>query len=222
MFSLRLVPIALILLSLSLGLHASRLYWITATPAAAEDKPQLEAQISAQEAPPAADPDAPPPESDLPPEMDDDSVDVTDFTASEINLLQSLRERREEIRTQEAALDQRQRLIQGMEQRLDQKIDELNAIKDDIQLLRQEIIDLSDRFREKEDARITSLRKVYEKMKPADAARIFDNLDLTILLDVVRNMSERKLADILARMDSKKAMTVTKELGKRHDLPEVN
>ena len=72
---------------------------------------------------------------------------------------------------------------------------------------------------EKQEAQLRSLVKIYENMKPKEAARIFEGLDMTILLEVIDRMKERKSAPILARMDPDKAKEVTVELADRHKLP---
>ena len=41
---------------------------------------------------------------------------------------------------------------------------------------------------------------MYENMKPKDAARIFERLDMKILVDVATEINPRKMADILAQM----------------------
>ena len=64
------------------------------------------------------------------------------------------------------------------------------------------------------------LVKIYESMKPKDAARIFAELELSILLDVISRMREQKSASILAAMDPIQAKTVTSELALRNQLPE--
>ena len=58
-------------------------------------------------------------------------------------------------------------------------------------------------------------------MKPKDAANIFNELDLQVLLDVMQNMKERKLAPIVAAMDTKRARTLTRELAERGKIPEI-
>ena len=52
-------------------------------------------------------------------------------------------------------------------------------------------------------------------MKPKDAARIFEELDLEVLLQVVQRMKEAKVAPILAAMDPKRATEVTTRLAER-------
>jgi flagellar motility protein MotE (MotC chaperone) len=57
-------------------------------------------------------------------------------------------------------------------------------------------------------------------MKPKDAARIFEELEMDILLPVVERMKERKTAPILAKMNADKAKAITTELAQRRLLPE--
>ena len=87
--------------------------------------------------------------------------------------------------------------------------------------LRSEIEDLLGQQSEAEKARIDSLVKIYEGMKPKDAARIFDTLDLDVLVAVMSKMSERKLSPILAAMNPERARTVTIMLAEEKQLPEL-
>jgi flagellar motility protein MotE (MotC chaperone) len=59
------------------------------------------------------------------------------------------------------------------------------------------------------------LVKTYETMKPKDAARIFDTLEMEVLIEVAQRMKEAKLAPVLAAMDPAKAQSVTVELAAR-------
>ena len=71
-----------------------------------------------------------------------------------------------------------------------------------------------------EKSKLLSLVKVYESMKPKDAARIFEELDLNVVVDVAELMEERRLAPVLANMDPIKAKTVTIEIRTRRKLPD--
>ncbi|WP_204320129.1 MotE family protein, partial [Klebsiella oxytoca] len=55
----------------------------------------------------------------------------------------------------------------------------------------------------------------YETMRAKDAARIFDTLELTVLVEVARAMRPPKLADILAQMQPTPAQRLTIELARR-------
>ena len=58
-------------------------------------------------------------------------------------------------------------------------------------------------------------------MKPKDAARIFDTLDLDVLVSVMSQMSERKLSPILASMNPERARTITIMLAEQKQLPQL-
>jgi len=56
-------------------------------------------------------------------------------------------------------------------------------------------------------------------MKPRDAARIFEELDMDTLLLVAERMKERKLAPLMAQMNPEKAKEMTVELARLRQLP---
>ena len=59
------------------------------------------------------------------------------------------------------------------------------------------------------DQSATKLAKMYEAMKPAQAAPIISALDLDIILDIMTRMKERPAAKILAYMDAGLAAQVS-------------
>jgi len=138
--------------------------------------------------------------------------DPFNLTDEEIDLLQKLAERRAEIESRAAGLEQRRTLLEAAERRIDEKMVELESI-------RQTIEGLLVRHDAQEDAQLNSLVKIYESMKPKDAARIFEELDMVVLLDVIERMKERKTAPILAKMNPRRAKEITLELAQRRGLP---
>ena len=146
------------------------------------------------------------------PEAASSSADPFALTDTEIDLLQRLAERRAEIEQETETLEERRLLLQAAESRVDQKLEELKALQAMIQ-------DLLLQHEEQEEGQIQSLVKIYESMKPKDAARIFEQLDMPVLLEVIGRMKERKTAPVLAQMDPEKAKAVTLELANRQSLP---
>ncbi len=61
--------------------------------------------------------------------------------------------------------------------------------------------------------------RVYEDMRPREAARIFETMDQGLLLDVAGRMKSFKLAPVMAAMEPKKATHLTAELAKRKPAP---
>lgn len=140
--------------------------------------------------------------------------DPTLLTTAEIELLQHLSIRREEIDKREKEIDIRDGLMQAAESRIDKKVIEL-------QNLQVTIDGLIQKFDEQQDAKLLSLVKIYENMKPKDAANIFEDLEMQTLLEVAERMKERKLAPVMAKMDPKKAREMTVELRQLRKLPKI-
>ncbi len=139
--------------------------------------------------------------------------DPQGFTAAEIELLQGLSLRREAIERREKELVLQEGMLAAAEQRITLKIEELKKLQNSIRaLLRQRD--------EQEEVQLRRLVKIYETMKPAEAARIFEQLELPILLDVFERMREAKAAPVLAVMAPERAKIVTTELAERRQLPE--
>lgn len=143
------------------------------------------------------------------------NADPQSFTPSELELLQRLSERRKVIESQAQELQTREAMLQAAEARIDGKIAEL-------QQLEQTLMDLVAEADAQQQQKTQQLVRIYGAMKPKDAARIFNDLDMPILLTVVENMKENKVAPILSQMDAIKATAVTEALSARNRLPGMN
>lgn len=142
------------------------------------------------------------------PEMTDNSFDPRELSQSEIRLLQALSDRRKALDGRENSLNQREALLKAAEQRLLDKQSELVA-------MREEVKGLLGQLDEEESKRINNLVKLYENMKPKDAARILNDLELNVLMSVVQRMNVRRLAPVLSAMEGDKARAVTRALAQR-------
>jgi flagellar motility protein MotE (MotC chaperone) len=136
------------------------------------------------------------------------------FTRAEVTMLQNLQSRREELDVRENEIKLQEDMMRVAQKRIDEKIEQLKGIEATI----QELLKKHDKQEEK---KIQRLVKMYESMKPKDAARIFQSLDMPILISVVERMKERKVAPILASMPSKGAKKLTTELATRKQLPKT-
>jgi len=170
--------------------------------------------------PPAAAPDAgkkedapkvTPPSTDADNDTEEEEPPKHEFSQVEVDLLQSLAKRRQELDDWAKQIQLKENMLIATEQRIDDKIDSLQKMK-------KELENLLAQYNEQEDTKIRSLVKIYENMKPKDAARIFEELDMPILLTVVDRMSERKVAPILASMNPTKAKDLTVQLAEQRKL----
>lgn len=233
----RLIFAVIITAALAFGLRFNQL--IAEPPAMAPQEPQLMASLgalepaagppaeqqlaqavqdTAQDAAPeaaaagAAETDAP----DIPATAWKDSSDnELEYSAVNMQLFEDLAKRRSELDARERDLATRAALLQAAERNLDQKYKELNDLRTEVKELLQQQSD-------EEDARIASLVKIYEGMKAKDAARIFDTLDMDVLLQVIGKMSERKSAPIIAAMNPERARSVTIMLAEQKALPTLD
>lgn len=133
------------------------------------------------------------------------------FSKAEIDILQRLAQRREELDRRQSDIEVKETVLQITQKKIDQKIADLRLLKADVDTLLAQ-------YNEKEDAKIKSLVKIYENMKPKDAAEIFENLEMDTLLQVISKMSERKIAPILAQMSPERAKELTVEFANRRKL----
>ena len=113
------------------------------------------------------------------------------MTDGEKAVLLDLRARREQLDAREAALASRESMLAAVDKKLSAQIGELQALQQ-----RLEALDAS--RKQQETGAWQGLVKVYEAMKPRDAAAIFNDLGMPVLLSVIDRMKEAKAAAILA------------------------
>jgi flagellar motility protein MotE (MotC chaperone) len=68
---------------------------------------------------------------------------------------------------------------------------------------------------EAEAARFKSLVSMYENMKAKDAAKIFDRLEMRVLLELASQINPRRMSDILSQMSPEVAERLTGEIAVR-------
>ncbi len=117
-------------------------------------------------------------------------------------ILERLAERRAELDALAEELDLRLSVVEAAETRIEERMAELSAIEARINAA----IDAQEA---REAEQFASLVALYETMRPADAATIFNNLDMSVLLRVSKAMSPRKLGPIMAKMDPVRAQELT-------------
>lgn len=138
--------------------------------------------------------------------------DPTTFTRAEIELLANLAQRRDQLEQRAREIDLRESLLAAAEKRIDERIAELKKLEGSIKQIVQQ-------YDKQEEQNLQGLVKVYENMKPKDAARIFEKLDANVLLGVVERMKEAKLAAVLADMSPATAQDLTVRLATRKQIP---
>ena len=131
------------------------------------------------------------------------------MSSSELNILQSLGQRRQELDQREGQLDSRQQLIDAADAKLDARISQLQDLKGQIQ-------GLLDQANKASDSDTDRLVSVYSAMKPKDAAAVMTTMSDDVALPIAAKMKDRVLASILGAMDPASARALTEKLANRN------
>ena len=156
-----------------------------------------------KEAPKPAAPDTKP--EGTPINMDETQPQISD---SERAILERLQSRRQEIEARQREIDIRESLLKSAEKRIEGKVEEMKAVESRITATQAE-------QKAAEAQRLKGLVTMYEGMKPKDAARVFDRLEMSVLIEIASAIAPRKMSDILGLMSSEAAERLTVEMARR-------
>jgi flagellar motility protein MotE (MotC chaperone) len=236
MTRLRLIPVvifaaAALLVIKGMGIlstaRAPQVMTVAATPApVAQNVPETDLEFTSaapkkDDAPKKQEPQIPP----APPRAPETPAGINigvpgENSPAQKALLERLQERRKELDTKARDLELRESLIKEAEQRLEQRLNELRALENP-----------ATAENPNDSPKMKNLVVMYEGMKPKEAARIFEKLDVTILVGIARAMKPAKLSEVLAVMNPDAAQRLTVELARGvsperamppSDLPRVN
>jgi flagellar motility protein MotE (MotC chaperone) len=127
---------------------------------------------------------------------------------SERAILERLQSRRQELEARAREIDIRESLLKAAEKRIESRVEELKAIE-------SRISTATEQKNEAEAARFKGIITMYEGMKPKDAAKVFDRLDMPVLIQIASQIAPRKMSDILGQMQTDAAERLTVELARR-------
>jgi len=147
---------------------------------------------------PAAEKTEAPPAEALKPQM----------SAGERAVLESLQARRQELEARARDIEVRDSLLKAAEKRIEQRLLELKELE-------TRVTGAAAKKAEDDSAKFKSLVTMYENMKAKDAAKVFDRLNLSILVEVVNAMNPRRMSDILGQMAPEAAERLTIEIANR-------
>ena len=156
-----------------------------------------------EEAPKPAAPESKPDGAVIHPEDNAKTV-----SPSERAILERLQSRRQELETRAREIDIRENLLKAAEKRIESKVEELKAIESRAAAEKEQKA-------EAENTRLKGLVTTYESMKPKDAAKVFDRLEMPVLIEIASQIAPRKMSDIMGLMQTDAAERLTVELARR-------
>jgi flagellar motility protein MotE (MotC chaperone) len=162
------------------------------------EKPKEEAPKPATPAPELAKPDGAVVYPDPNPQV----------SPSERAILERLQSRRQELEARAREIDIRESLLKSAEKRIESRVEELKAVE-------ARISTATEQKTEADAAKFKGIITMYEGMKPKDAAKVFDRLEMPVLFEIASHIAPRKMSDILGLMSTEAAERLTVELARR-------
>src|SRR4051794_22046206 len=156
----------------------------------------------------AAKPAVSAPETAKPPEGAVASEQPPTISPSERAVLERLQARRQELEARAREIDIRENLLKSAEKRIEGRVEELKAVE-------SRISTSTEQKKEADDARLKGLVTMYESMKPKDAAKVFDRLEMSVLFEISSKIAPRKMSDIMGLMSPEAAEKLTVEMARR-------
>ncbi|WP_419898096.1 MotE family protein [Roseomonas sp. USHLN139] len=126
---------------------------------------------------------------------------------SEDALAQALRARREQLDERDRMLAMREAVLAAAERRLQGRIDSLSGLQSRLEENERQM-------KNRDEAHWASLAKLYETMRPREAAMVFNELDLPLLAQIVNRMREQKAAPVFGAMEPERVRALTAELAR--------
>ncbi|HTO66219.1 MAG TPA: flagellar protein FlbB [Bradyrhizobium sp.] len=129
-------------------------------------------------------------------------------SASERAILERLQARRQELDARAREIDIRESLLKAAEKRIEEKSADMKATE-------ARITAASGQKDEAESARMKNIVTMYEAMKPKDAAKVFDRLEMAVLIEIAVQIKPQKMSDIMGLMQPEAAERLTVEMARR-------
>jgi flagellar motility protein MotE (MotC chaperone) len=127
---------------------------------------------------------------------------------SERAILERLQARRQELEARAREIDIRESLLKSAEKRVESRVEELKGVESRISVA-------TEQKSEADAARFKGIITMYEAMKPKDAAKVFDRLEMPVLIEIASQIAPRKMSDILGLMQTDAAERLTVEMARR-------
>ncbi len=146
-----------------------------------------------------------------------DEVDDAEIYSNDVeDILIQFREQRDKLNAREKVLyDLQVQMFKAAEKKINDQIVELKAIE-------RELKKLLSLYSETEEKQLKRIVKMYESMKSKSAGPRFEQLDLSVQMDIAMRMKEKNMASIMEAMSVEAANILTTELATRGDTPTMD
>lgn len=133
------------------------------------------------------------------------NVSFDSYSREDKKVLTSLDARRAELSERGKKIDLREINLEAKENALEVKLAELRQLTSKLKSQREGVD-------QKRNVQVEQLAKIYSAMSPEEAAKLMEEIDVSIALELMSKMSEKRIGQILSLMDSEKAINFSKML----------
>jgi flagellar motility protein MotE (MotC chaperone) len=140
-------------------------------------------------------------------------ADQAGLSATEVEVLQSLGARRVGLDQRAAEMSTDAELLAASEKRVSERLAELQRVQGVVE-------GLLGKLNDEQEARVAGMVTVYSKMKPKDAAKVFEGLDEDVLLQIASRMKQTNLSEIMGFMQPASAARLTKTILESRKIPD--
>ena len=124
---------------------------------------------------------------------------------SEQEIFQALDQRRANLEERRTQIDERESSVKEQEEEVSIRLAELRQLTAELRAARGAKGSAM-------HAQVEQLSKVYVSMKPEEAATLLQELDTMIAFDLIKQMPEKRIGQLLALMEPKKSLLITRML----------
>lgn len=124
-----------------------------------------------------------------------------------VKVIQAVSKKEKEINETEKVveIEEQKKMLDLAHESIAKKIKDLERVKGELQ-------EKQDHLNKDEKKNVHTMAKIYEAMKPAQAADIFNKLELTSLIQIIKHMNQKKASAIIASMEANRARQLTLEI----------
>lgn len=127
-----------------------------------------------------------------------------EWTEDELNHLQKLVQRKEQLDAREAELSRLEAELSAQREEIEKKLKSMDETRAGISNMLQE--------RSTQDAeKVETLVQVYSNMKPANAAKVLESMDEDLAVEIIGRMKKKNAAEVLNLMKPEKAQVFSEK-----------
>ena len=126
---------------------------------------------------------------------------VTEIKPDEADYLFKLAERKKQLDIREEELNKFASEITKQKEEIELKLKKLEETRSKISVALEDKIKV-------DDAKVDTLVQMYSNMKPQQAAKVFENLDEDLVIEILGRMKKKSAADILNLIKAEKAQVL--------------